>query len=210
MSFFKAKSSSRWYIPTAIFLGMMLATKDYLSTLILLPTLLFLTFITRGKKHFLLLSTAMLISLVILLSTYLVYLIYHPDLGEFWRFQKRAINWRMGTPRVIGNIFFGLFTGRFKTWWPGAKPFVPINSWWLIHPLLVAGAIFGTLKLRLKLNSESMILTTLAFVYLLYVSLGPGYYRYFLLILPLFYLDTIWLIQEIVLTRFAKQANLKE
>jgi hypothetical protein len=104
---------------------------------------------------------------------------------DFIRFQKWVFVWRLGNPRVVGNIFLSLFTGHYRSWW---EPYTWItdNEWTLVLGYtIVAG--FGCIHWLLRKKYRGLIYWYgLCIVFLIYLAIGTtGVSKYILPVLPL-------------------------
>ncbi len=181
--FLEAFKKPKLYWVSSLFLACTFVTKFFPALVLLIPVLGAYLFYKKQpmKVWFFSLVT---IPFVYMLS-YAAYFYYHPSFIEFLRYQKWIIDWRLGNPFVVGNIFRTIFTGRYQNWWDGGT--VVDTEWTFYFAFVVIAGMCGGIVAFLKKEKELSLLAAISFVYVLYLALNTvGVARYILLVYPFF------------------------
>lgn len=173
------------FLVTNIFLGMMVLTKNSVSTFILLESTFFLFLLIKREKIFPFFKN-LPVSIFVFLVGYTRYFWLGHSLHEFLGVQKWILNfYAVGAKGTLGMVF-PMFFNRWQTWWNGI---IKINEWQITWPILFLLSIFHFLySIFQKQFNQYLLIWIWLVIYILFLMLIPVWPRYFLLIIPFLYL----------------------
>ncbi|HSA84249.1 MAG TPA: hypothetical protein VLF20_05215 [Patescibacteria group bacterium] len=180
----------------ALFLGMMMATKSSISTLVIVSItmgsfLLYMKHTDQIKKFMLSLSVSVLVFLV----TYSVYFFKGHSLIEFLKVQKWIFHfYANGTRGDPSAPFQMLLMGNFPTWWGETLRVPEWSVLWTIGLLCSVYYIYRVFRKRSLY--PSVLLGIWVVVYLLFLAAIPTWPRYLLLVLPFMYTLCVWVLTK--------------
>lgn len=89
---------------------------------------------------------------------------------------------------IFGSSVFLFLTGCFKSWW-GNKTTIRADTWSIVWPIVFVVALLKSITLFLKKTINLKFLTALVPVaYLFYLGIQAPFARYYILVLPFFYM----------------------
>lgn len=92
------------------------------------------------------------------------------------------------TASIFGSSLFLFLTGNFKSWW-GNKTIIKSDVWSLLWPIIFIFTSFRLFKSLIKKKFDKEFLVALIpIAYLVYLGVQAPFERYFILILPFFYI----------------------
>lgn len=176
------KINNFWF--SSFFFGLAFATKFFPGILIIITVFIYWCWREKSEKLFYYIHSLALVPLIYLVS-YIKFFYYHPSLIEFFNFQKWVLVWRMGNPRVLGNILLTLITGRYRSWWQ-PESWIVDNEWSLITPFIFITAILSMLLVNRKKYPSFIYLYSTCILFLIYLAIGTtGVAKYIYPIYPL-------------------------
>lgn len=188
----------------AISLGLMAATKNTVSTFILVSSTCGLYLFIRQRKNFAPFLVSLPLSIMVLFLTYSRYFLLGHGFREFLGVQKWILNFYVvGAKGTVGMVFAMLLLNKWSTWWNGI---IKISEWQITWPILLIAGIWSLVSSILKRKGDRLSLIVIWLViYLIFLSFIPVWPRYFLLIIPFMYLLAIDLAREAVRNIIRKQ-----
>ncbi|KPJ70411.1 hypothetical protein AMJ51_01980 [Microgenomates bacterium DG_75] len=194
--FLKAKKNLKFYFPTAILLGCVMATKAPVSGIILLVIFLFYLLLRGDFKGLRFLVICSPLILLVYLSSYLVHFFYNMNLAYFFRYQQWVADWWTGGNVSWGRVWRLLLTGWWHTWWEGPK-FIRDSSWTIAWPLLTVCSLLSPIfYLRSKKDEKILLVILWALIYLGFLHTVAIFSRYLLFIFPGLYILTLFVLVE--------------
>ncbi|HWY80128.1 MAG TPA: hypothetical protein VNW29_07260 [Candidatus Sulfotelmatobacter sp.] len=191
----------RQFIVSAIFLGLMTATKSPVSTFVLISLVtLFYIFLTKQKHVLKQYFVSLSVAIIVFILTYLKYFLEGHSLKAFLGVQKWIITFYLhGAKGSLITPWEMIITGKWHTWWGTYIPFSLWHvGWWLITPLSML-AIYIMIRRR---HTRSMSLIAIWLIaYFSMLSLIPTWPRYLLLVLPFMYNFSIWIVYNIPIVK---------
>ncbi len=182
------------FIGSAIFLGLMAATKSTASTLPLVigTSGLYLLF----TKQFIPLRKYLItlpIAGIVFVLTYFQFFLHGKSVMEFLSVQKWIIDFYAGGAKgTLTAPWEILFTGKYANWWGQVSIVSEWHIGWLLSVLLALLASFFILR---KYRKSAWVLVSIwMLLYTLFLSFVPVWSRYFLLLLPFTYALSFWFI----------------
>lgn len=182
------------FLLSAVFLGLMAATKNTVSTFILVGGTCGLYLLIAKKKKLPLFLKSLLVSILILLLTYSRYFWLGHSFRDFLGVQKWVLNfYAIGAKGTLGMVF-PMFFNRWQTWWDGV---LKIKEWQITWPiLLVTGSWYLVSSILRRRHDDLSLIVIWLVIYLMFLSFIPVWPRYFLLLLPFLYLTFTAIIRE--------------
>lgn len=184
------------FIPSAISLGLMAATKATASTFpIVIAVVIGYLFITKQKELIKKYIFSLPIAGLVFLISYIQYFLLGNSIISFLGVQKWILNfYANGAKGSIIAPWEMVFTGGFANWFGGQSV---VSEWHIGWPILFVVSLFAGGYILYKYHKKPVLLIVLwTFLYFLFLSFIPLWSRYFLLILPFMYTLCTWLIVE--------------
>jgi len=185
------------FFVSAVFLGLMAATKSSVTTfaLVIFVTIVYMVFSKQMhffKRYGISLSAAVLV----FLATYAKYFLDGHSLRAFLGVQKYIITfYAVGAKGSLITPWEMILTGKWHTWW-GA--YIPVDEWHVGWILLFGLSIYSIyVMVQLRYRRPLLLLAVWVPIYLVFLSLIPTWPRYLLLVLPFLYNLSIWAISKI-------------
>lgn len=189
------------YILSAVFLGLMAATKSSLTTFVVVGGTVYLYFLFQDifagkvrklrdvqmKKYLFYLP----VSFLAFLLTYLMYFAKGNNLMQFLGVQKWIFNfYNDGAKGELLTPWKLLTTGQWQTWFAGMQRVQEWHIGWAI--LLLLSIISIIVMIKKRQSDEFVLLGMWLVIYLLFLSVIPVWPRYLLLLLPFMYNLSVW------------------
>lgn len=177
-----------WASPAHFFLstffwGAAAATKFFPGIIIFLIIMLWWCK-TAAPQNLGWLFVSLLIIPVVFVSSYTAFFIHHPTVIEFLKFQWWVIDWRLGNPRVIGNIFTTFLIGRYRSWWP-PYAWVIYREWTILSPLVTIFGLGSIVWVR-KQTGQYLFLYLMMLIFFIYIGVATtGVAKYVYPVYPL-------------------------
>ncbi len=205
--FIKFIKSSTWLslAGSTFFLGMMMATKLYVSGLAFFIAYCLILLFSRKKRLLCRLLVASPILIVTFLLTYVVYFKYGYSLRDFLGLQKWIVIFHKNSLSFVlpGAPWTMMVFDRWENWFAGLwyrdHVIVSVPDWQITWPILAISLLIVSYKSFRKnitkgKNHFKTALAIMSLSYLLFLSFIPIFPRYLLLILPLMYILTVDLV----------------
>ncbi|MEJ2441615.1 MAG: hypothetical protein P8Y06_01690 [Patescibacteria group bacterium] len=177
------------FILNGISLGLVGASKSWTTSVFLLAALSFYKIVCKKEK--IAFKKLLLTGVVAVMAFSLTYLkAFIEARGHFniiyWQLRILKFLINHDSAAFLGGNVTLFLTGYFKEWWQQSE-FVRSQIWNPLWPVALISAFFGLVKE--KKDSLYYFLYLLPILYLLYISTGVPFSRYFILILPYLYLS---------------------
>lgn len=180
------------YIISAIFLGLMAATKASSSTfaLVIVSSLLYLII----TKRYSLIKTylfSLLLSALVFLLTYSRYFLLGHSLIDFLKVQKWVLVFYASGAKGSWEILWSvLFSGTWKTWWGTHAVVKEWHIGWAF--LTITSGLVISYLIRKRMRDTIVLISIWCGLYIIFLSVVPLWSRYLLLLLPYFYIITLY------------------
>ena len=206
--FLKSKKNSIFYaFLTSLFFGFFISTKFFgLGIPLFLSFVLILLMNKKFQKLKLFLASAP-VSLSVLLLSYIRVLIIGYPLNKFLGIQKWVYWYNQGHLRLPFSVWPLILFNKWHTSWSTSVLSDP--QWQSTWPLLTVASLttiifyfFGKIKKR----NEIEILMAWTVIYFLFLSFGDANARYFVILMPIMYMVSIFGI-KILIERLLKHEN---
>lgn len=192
-AFKKKKNVFVFFLLTSLFFGFFISTKFFgLGIPVFLAFIAVLVINKKFKKLKLFLASSLVSVLVLLLSYIRVLVIGYP-LNRFFGIQKWVFWYNQGHLRLPFSVWPLIFFNKWHTSWSTSVLSDP--QWRLTWPLLAVVSLttilfyfFGKIKKR----DEIEILMAWTVIYFLFLSFGDANARYFVIFIPIMYLISVF------------------
>lgn len=194
------------YIPSAIFLGLMAATKASIATFGLVIFVCLFTLLLQKQwkqlRHYLF---SLVFAVGTFMLTYLQFFLLGNTVKDLLGVQKWIVNfYASGAKGSLSAPWEMVATGKFQNWMN--NQYTIVSEWHFGWFLLAIGSIiiFGYI-VQNQSKARVLLIGLWFIVYMLFLSFIPLWPRYFLLVLPFMYNLSIWFI----VTRYKIHENKK-
>lgn len=187
------------YLFSAIALGLMIATKSSLTTLItVVGSSTFYLLLSKQHKALKVYFLYLPLSILVFLATYFRYFLTGNSIRDFLGVQKWILNfYSMGAKGEFITPWRLLLTGEWQTWFSGVQRVPEWHIGWVVLFVLSVISIFTLIKNR-KID-PTLLIAIWVVGYLLFISFIPMWPRYLLLLLPFMYNLLIWRLAKSIL-----------
>ena len=198
------------FILLFVFLGLFIATKYFVSGLIMIAAgSLVLILRKQFKKLFYFISLIPL-SVLILLATYSRVFAFGYDVKELLGIQKWIFLYHKSQFILPFSIWPLVFLNQWHVWF-GDMPVIPDEAWFFTWPI-ITGLSFLTIVLyilrKIKHRAELEILLSWTFFFFFFFSFGQIFSRYLIIVIPVMYIISIYSLREFALA-YAKRKKQK-
>ncbi len=176
------------FVLHGILLGLIGASKFWTTSIFLMAVLYFYkVFLKKEKIIFKNVVLTVVIAVITFSSVYLK--VFIETQGGFniifWQLKSLKLLINHNTSAFFGGSIVLFLTGYFMEWWNKSE-FLRTQIWSPLWPVAFVGSILNIFIE--KKNSLSYVIYLLPILYLLYISTGAPFSRYYILVLPYFYL----------------------
>lgn len=180
---------------SAFFWGAAVSTKFFPGIIIFLLIMIWWCKTAAPQNLGRLLASLLIIPVVYVIS-YTAFFVHHPMVIEFLKFQRWVIDWRLGNPRVLGNIFTTLLVGRYRSWWP-PYAWVLYREWTILSPIITIFGI-GSIVWVKKQVDQYFYLYLMVFIFFIYIGIATtGVAKY---VYPVYPLLTLFAVKTLIST----------
>jgi hypothetical protein len=176
------------YFWVGLSLGLFAGSKFW-STAVMVAglTYLFKFIIQKEKFNFLQILSTISVSLLVYLLTYTKYFLAGGWLMSFIELQGRIFKFMLShnSAGQIGGSILLFATGFFTPWWKGGVE--RAVDWSLLWPIGLISSV--VLVIKSKFKGVELFIYLLPAIYLLLISTGVPFTRYFVIILPFIYIS---------------------
>lgn len=184
------------FLLQGIFLGLLASSKFWGAALFMVLALNSFNFIKKRFKPKIFLLQ-LLVGFVVFSLTYLKAFINQGGLFNIFFFQLKMLNyWRHHSVTNIPFSSLSLFlAGFYKSWW-GNQLVVRADTWLFLWPIMFFISFVKVIKfLRKKIINNELLINLIPILYLFYLGIQAPFPRYFILILPFFYMTFVkWVV----------------
>ena len=183
-----------------IILGFFASSKFWPAALFFFLVLNFFDFLRNKKVKFKKVFLTLFVTFIVFSMTYLKTFLIKGFSFNIVLFEMKMLKYwfdhSVSTYPFASLILF--LSGFFKTWW-GEKEIIRSNIYSILWPLLFIISIVQTIRLR-KINHKTLVYA-LPIIYLLYLGVQAPFPRYFIIVLPYFYLSLSSFLFEVFFVR---------
>lgn len=206
---FSSKKSWLFYFLANIFLGMFISTKFFITGGVIAGAYLFILLIHRDKRRLFEMILTLPFSVAVLLLSYIRVLYFGYSLKDMIGIQKWIFLYHKSQLILPFTIWPLLFINKWYIWW-GDKRIITSVEWNIMWPIITAGFLITLLLYLLKKiprKKEFEITIVWATFYLMFFSMGQISPRYLIILLPIFYIITIYGVVGIYQNKYVKKKS---
>lgn len=196
-----------YFLLSNIALGLFISTKFFATGLTIAGAGTVILLIHRIIKPFFIYAISSGVSVLILLLSYIQSYLLRPDLHEFLGIQKWVFLYHKSQLILPFSIWPLMLLNKWYVWF-GDKPIISDGQWQITWPLVTIFS-FVTIILylfkKIKHNLQVEVLMAWVIIYFLFFSFGQITSRYFVILIPILYLISIYGIYEIVQKKYIKR-----
>ncbi|HVZ58652.1 MAG TPA: glycosyltransferase family 39 protein [Patescibacteria group bacterium] len=198
---FETKKRKYFYFALAsFFLGMFISIKFFATGVTLVAATVILLVIYKKFSQFVDYLITLPIAVGVLLGSYLDTLFSGTKLSHFLGIQKWVFLYHKSQLILPFSIWALLLLNKWYVWW-GATPVIHDTQWQVTWPIITVGTVLtGILILSKKIPRSPWVELLLLWsgCYLLFFSFGQIASRYFVILLPVFYICNSYMIEKVV------------
>lgn len=175
------------FILHGVVLGLFAASKFWTATLFFIAILLLYKLISKKEKIYIkgiLISFA--VAFLVFSLTYLRTFIENEGVFNIVFWQAKTLKFMLdhNAAKVVGGPAILFLSGHFSDWW--GENLTRITDWSILWPIAFLNSFYLTVKSK-KIDGK-FVVYLLPILYLLYLSAQVPFSRYFIVVLPYFYL----------------------
>lgn len=199
------KKAFLFFLAVNLFLGFFIATKFFITGFTVVAAYFIVLILHKEKKKIIDITLSLPIALFVLLLSYIRVFAFGYTINKFLGIQKWVFLYHQSFLILPFSIWPLLLLNKWYVWF-GNKPVISDGQWSFTWPILtlisIATIIFYLLN-KIARNSKIEILMVWSAVYMLFLSLGEAYSRYFVILIPMLYIISIYGVINFV-TRISK------
>ena len=195
----QSKKTWMWFLLSGVFLGCFMSTKFFISGFSIIISWFLVLFILKKWKSAFVVSFATIISLLIVPLSYLRVFAFGYTVKELLGIQKWVFLYHTGQFGHPFSVWPLLLIDRWYVWF-GNKPFISDPQWsvtWPILMIILTVCIVLSAMKKIAAKKEVLVLFVWPFIYLLSLSVGEIFSRYFVILIPVLYIVAIYLLQQL-------------
>lgn len=194
------KKSLVFFLLANIFLGFFIATKFFVSGVTIIAAWVLILLLHRDIKRLLNLILAFPASIFILLLSYSWVFAFGYTFNKFLGIQKWVYLYHKSFLILPFSVWPLLLLNKWYVWF-GDKPVITDGQWsvsWPIITILSLATIVLYVLKKIPRNSKIEVLMCWFIVYMLFLSVGQTFSRYFVILIPILYIITLYGIISVV------------
>ena len=196
--FLVLKNNNLSIILSMLFLGFFISTKFFITGLVILIAYYLVVILNKDIKRFFYLTIFFPLSILILLLTYIRVFAFEYNLHSFLGIQKWIFLYHKSQLILPLSIWPLLLLNKWYVWF-GNKPVISDGQWSITWPIItiisIITAIFYVFK-KISKNLNIEILLAWFIFYMVFFSFGQISSRYFVILIPILYIISIFGIKE--------------
>ncbi|MBI3985245.1 MAG: hypothetical protein HY344_04925 [Candidatus Levybacteria bacterium] len=195
-----------FFLLANLFLGLFIATKFFITGFTIIAAWGLVLLFNRDKKRILYLILNLPVSLLILLISYSRVFAFGYTFNKFLGIQKWVFLYHQSFLILPFSVWPLLLLNKWYVWF-GDKPVISDGQWLFTWPIITIISIITIVLYILKrIPREKNLEVLMAWVsiYLLFLSLGQVFSRYFVILIPILYIISLYGIVEVVKPYFNK------
>jgi hypothetical protein len=195
-----SKKSLLFFLLANVFVGFFISTKFFITGIIIEAAFYFVIFIRKDKKRFFELTLTVPVAVIILLLSYIRVLILGYPIHKFLGIQKWIFLYHKSQLILPFSIWPLMLLNKWYVWY-GSKPVISDPQWLITWPIMtlltIVTTIFGIIR-TIKINENVLVLISWAILYFGFFSFGQISSRYFVILIPILYIISVYGVLEFV------------
>jgi len=179
---------------SSIFLGFFIATKFFITGFVIIAAYLLVTLYNKDKESLIKLSFTFPIALFILLLSYARVFAFGYSFSKFLGIQKWVFLYHKSFLILPFSVWPLILFNKWYVWY-GDKPVISDTQWSITWPVLTVLSIVTIVLYILRKipkKKELEVLMSWVLCYMLFLSLGESYSRYFVILIPILYIICVY------------------
>ena len=177
-----------------VFVGLFISTKFFITGVVIEAAFYFVLFLRRDRRRLLELTFTFPIVVFILLFSYIRVFAFGYTFNKFLGIQKWIFLYHKSQLILPFSIWPLMLLNKWYVWY-GSKPVISDPQWLITWPLItlltIATAILSILR-KIKVNENVWVLISWAVFYFALFSFGEITSRYFVILIPILYIISIY------------------
>ncbi len=190
----RSKNSLFLFLLSNIFLGLFISTKFFVTGLVIVAAYYLVLFLSKEKKRIIQYSLSLPVAIFILLFSYVRVFAFGYNIHAFLGIQKWVFLYHKSFLILPFSIWPLLLFNQWHVWF-GNKPVISDSQWSITWPFITSISliviIFYIFK-KIPHNKNIEVLMIWSIFYLLFFSVGEITSRYFVILIPVLYVISIY------------------
>lgn len=178
----------------SLFLGFFIATKFFITGFVIIASFFMVLLYNKDKERIIKLTVTLPISLFVLLLSYVRVFAFGYNIHDFLGIQKWVFLYHKSFLILPLSVWPLLLFNKWYVWF-GDKPVISDSQWLITWPILTVISIITTVLYifkKIPKKKEFEILLSWFFAYMLFMSLGQTFSRYFVILIPVLYIISLY------------------
>lgn len=206
-----SKKIIKFFSFASLFLGFFIATKFFITGFVVIASFLAVLIYNKDRKRLINLILTLPISLFILLVSYARVFAFGYTFSKFLGIQKWVFLYHKSFLILPLSAWPLLLLNKWYVWF-GDKPVISDSQWSVSWPIITIISIITVILYifkKIPKKKELEILMAWFALYMLFMSFGQTFSRYFVILIPFLYIISLYGIIEICKDRKIKSLILK-
>lgn len=178
----------------SLFLGFFIATKFFITGFIIIASFFAVLIYNKDKERMEKLSVSLPIALIVLLSSYIRVFAFGYTINKFLGIQKWVFLYHKSFLILPLSVWPLLLFNKWYVWF-GDKPVIADGQWSITWPIITIVSVITIILYILRKipkNRNLEILIAWFVFYILFLSLGQTFSRYFVILIPVLYIISLY------------------
>jgi hypothetical protein len=200
-----------WFILSSISIGCFISIKFFMSGITIILAMYLVLFFHKSVKNIFFITLSFILAPIVLLSSYIKSFIADPNIHRFLGIQKWVFLYHKGQIILPFSVWPLLLLNKWYVWF-GNKPVISDPQWTISWPIITVISFCTALLYLFKKIPQSFsleILMVWEICYLLFLSLGQIFSRYFVILIPVMYIIAIYGVYTVGREYFRKYKKIK-
>lgn len=183
-----------FFFLASLFLGFFIATKFFISGATIVAAWYLVLLLSKDKKKLINLTVSLPVSVLVLLLSYIRVFAFGYTINKFLGIQKWVFLYHQSFIILPFSVWPLLLLNRWYVWF-GNKPVISDSQWFFSWPIITVISIITIVLYLLKKiprNKNLEVLMAWFIIYILFLSLGETFSRYFVILIPVLYIISIY------------------
>jgi hypothetical protein len=205
----KGKRIKLSFVLVSVFIGLFISTKFFITGITIVFALILVLILNRDFKKLKILLLTLPISIFILLLSYSRVLAFGYSFREILGIQKYVYIYHKSQLILPFTIWPLILLNKWFVWY-GDKKIISDSQWLITWPIITITSIIAFFLYpfkKIKRNKSLEILLVWAASYLLFFSIGQITPRYLVILIPVLYMISTYVVEEIFV-KYYKQNKL--
>lgn len=189
-----SKRAFLFFLATNLFLGFFIATKFFITGFTVIAAYFAVLIFHKEKKKIIDMTLSLPMALIILLLSYIRVFAFDYSINKFLGIQKWVFLYHQSFLIYPFSIWPLLILNKWYVWF-GDKPVISDAQWsftWPVLTVISIGTIIFYLLNKILRNEKIEILMAWFGAYMLFLSFGQAFSRYFVILIPILYIISLY------------------